>query len=69
MRSVFRHPKTQSERKGDHVLSADQTDQMPNIKARARGLQKGQLPTERDDKQPTSSKDRWRSGRTKKPKR
>ena len=60
MSPSFRHPKTQCERKGDHALDTDRLDADVDIKARSRGKKKGQLPTDRDDIQPSTVKDRWR---------
>lgn len=63
--SVFRHPKTQSERKGDQALLHEDEDTTKKVKARVRSGKKGNsLPTERDDKLPASRTDRARGKQT-----
>jgi hypothetical protein len=59
--STFRHPKTQSERKGDQALLYNDEDSEQAVDARIRTGKSGTgLPTERDDKTPAANADRAR---------
>ncbi|PCI97249.1 MAG: hypothetical protein COB14_09290 [Alphaproteobacteria bacterium] len=59
--SVFRHPKTQSERKADQAALCEDSQTGTKISGRIRSGAKGRnLPTERDDKYPAAQQDRSR---------
>ncbi len=59
--SVFRHPKTQNERRSDQELLHDGDAKAAKVKGRTRsGRCKSNLPTERDDMQPAAQEDRSR---------
>lgn len=62
--SVFRHPKTQNERRADQAVLHDAEAGNVKINARVRSGAKGQgLPTERDDRYPAARSDRSRGKR------
>ncbi len=62
--SVFRHPKTQNERRADQALLNEKSD-LPAVKGRVRsGKGKQNLPTERDDIHPASDTDKFRGKQT-----
>jgi len=59
--SVFRHPKTQNERKSDGAAIDKEKLNSVQIKVRIRsGLKGKSLPTEREDKYSASHADRFR---------
>ncbi len=61
---VFRHPKTQNERKADQAVLHEDIASNVTIRARVRTGTKGLgLPTERDDKYPAARSDRARGKR------
>ncbi|PCI67069.1 MAG: hypothetical protein COB26_10265 [Piscirickettsiaceae bacterium] len=63
--SVFRHPKTQNERKADGAALEEGKTNNILIKGRIRSGFKGKnLPTERADKYPASQADRSRGKKT-----
>lgn len=62
--SVFRHPRTQNERKGDQQLQSEQDGTLPIVKARRRSGRRGtRLPTERSDLLVSARGDRGRGQR------
>ena len=63
--SIFRHPKTQNERKADGTALAEKKSNNIFIKGRNRsGLKGKKLPTERAVKYPASQADRSRGKKT-----
>ncbi len=61
---IFRHPKTQNERKADQAVLHEDSLEKAKIHARVRTGAKGLgLPTERDDKYPAARSDRARGKR------
>ncbi len=61
---IFRHPKTQNERKADQAVLHEDSLDNEKIHARVRTGAKGLgLPTERDDKYPAARSDRARGKR------
>lgn len=68
--NIFRHPKTQNERKADQAALCE--EELENVKINGRirsGVKGNNLPTERDDKYPASKLDRSRGKKNHSPAR
>ena len=63
--TLFRHPKTQNERRADQAIQQSDAGEGVDMKGRVRTGKKGAgLPTERDDKVPAARRDRSRGKQT-----
>ena len=68
--SIFRHPKTQNERRSDQALQHDDEESEKAVRGRTRsGRKGGGLPTEREHKIPAAQKDRARGKKSHSPAR